>query len=199
MTRRKRHQEQPHVTKPNDPLASLRGDASASAPTTLEPSGDFVLLDYHGKTGSDRRFDHHGDLVLLTRDPPFRLRPGLNLVRREQWAAYEADPKIQAERATGSIKPVSSDLREYAGRVALLDLVKRTLSADALDYLLERERTKPHNGPGKQDPRILELLTSRAKAAASQREPDLSGVLSMAQQQADALTIKHKDKLAKAG
>lgn len=185
------------MTTKTDPLASLRGNASAPATGTLEHvSGDFVLVDYFGKTGSDQRFEHTGDFVLLTREPPFRLRPGLNLVPLTLWGTYEGDAKIKALVSAGSIKVVSPDLREYSGRVALLSLVKRTLSADALDLLLTREKAKPHSGPGSQDQRVLELLTSRAKAAATQREPDLTNVLSMAQAQADALTIQHKAKLA---
>lgn len=181
-----------------DPLASLRGGASAPASSdSIETVGDRVLIDYDGKTGPEQQFAHTGDLVLLD-GVPLRLQPGLNMPTREVWEHYKSHPKIEALRVAGSLRVVSPDLREYPHRTTLLGLVKRTLCADALDYMLALERAKPHNGPGSQDPRILELLEHRAKAAARSRGPDLGNVVSMASQHAATLTVDLEARMAKA-
>lgn len=184
-----------------DPLANLRGASPAITDDAIESMGDRVFVDYDGKTGNEQQFAHTGDFVLLSRGQPFKLRPGLNLLARDVWELYKSDDKVASLRAAGFVRTVSPDLREYPNRTRLLDLVKRTLSADALDYLLELEKAKPHSGPpgpGRQDQRVLELLESRAKAAARTHEPDLSNVLALAGQQSAVLNAKVADARAQA-
>lgn len=182
-----------------DPLASLRGGASAPASSdSIVTVGDRVLIDYDGKTGPEQQFAHTGDLVLIDGGRPLRLQPGLNMPPRDVWEHYKSHPKIETLRMAGALRVVSPDLREYPTRTTLLGLVKRTLCADALDYMLALEKAKPHNGPGSQDPRILELLEHRAKAAARSRGPDLGNVVSMASQHAATLTVDLEARMAKA-
>lgn len=170
------------------PLDELKAEAApAPSKPTATSKTKRVMMDYAGKSGADQIYEHKGPRVMILGGcEPLAIYPGLNVLDSDQCKAYSEHPPFAALMASGELSEVKP---EQLTGPRLEDLARRTFSADALEFLLDLEISKPQvaGRARRRSAEVVEMLNRKLARAAKRNAIDLSGIGSAARDQASVL------------
>lgn len=174
--------------KNTSPLDSLKADSGLALEGTPDiPTTGRAFVVYHGRCGPEQTFTAEGPCVtILSGTEPLVMYPGLNILPASKWTAYAAHKPIAERIDDSQLTVTDEDLRGFSGPGKMREIVDASTNADAIEWLLARENSKPQRGTRneRRDNKLVAKLERNLARAIRMPSLDVSDIMATASSQA---------------